>query len=169
MKTNLKLKEFLNRSEKEGSLKFNGLYKIIKKNKLAVNVVNINGATGFCDGKSVFIDLDKLERINDSDCFFIIAHELSHLMRFKKKGGDYATNLYKLPTFEEFADLGFFEEKFADKLAYIIYFKLNNTIYRNKRSDYAIRNAIEYTRPIYNMINSSEITYEELLSQFISE
>jgi hypothetical protein len=169
MKTNLKLKEFLNRREKEGSLKFNGLYKIIKSNKLAVNVVTINGATGFCDGKSVFIDLDKLERINDSDCFFIIAHELSHLMRFKKKGDDYATNIYKVPTFEEYASLGLFEEKFADKLACIIYFKLNKQIYRNRRADYSIKQAIDSTRPLYNMINNSEITYEELLSRFISK
>jgi hypothetical protein len=169
MKINPKLKEFLNRRDKEGSLNFNGLYKIIKNNNLDVNVVNINGAAGFCDGKSVFIDLDNLEGKNDSDSFFIIAHELSHLMRFKKKGSDYAINVYKVPTFEEYTKLGFFEEKFADKLACLIYFQLNKKIYHNRRPDYVIKQAIDSTRFIYDMINSSKITYEELLSQFISK
>lgn len=158
--------KFLKDRHSKGYLNFSGLFSIIKYHGIKVYDIGIQGAAGFSDGTSVYLDLEKLERINDEQCFFIIAHELSHQIRFNKKEPNYAINIYKNHSFEEYVELGIFEELFADKLACLIYFRLNGTTFDMKRSVDTIRRNIESTRPIYNMVQSNDLTYPEILKRF---
>ena len=158
--------KFLKDRHSKGYLNFSGLFGIIKYYGIKVYDIGIQGAAGFSDGTCVYLDLQKLVRINDEQCFFIIAHELSHQIRFNRKEPNYTFNIYKNHTFEEYVELGIFEELFADKLACLIYFRLNGTTFDMKRDVETIRRNIESTRPIYNMIKSNNLTYPEIVKYF---
>jgi hypothetical protein len=57
---------------------------------------NFSKASGFAfDNETIIFNKNYLRQLNKLDILFVIFHELSHLLQYKKHGNDFALKVYK--------------------------------------------------------------------------
>ena len=167
------VKKYLMKLDEDSDLNFAGLAKLIEANEIPIKNTRFTvPAPGMCANDCVYLDIPGIESVNSYTYkFFVVAHEISHFLRFKRKGENYNKDSYKENDFNKFGEFVIFEEMFADRFARYIYNSLNESRF----PDFIVRSTGEYVKaisfiePMYRKINSGEVTYEEYLDELLED
>jgi hypothetical protein len=124
----LNVKQFLLKMDGTSELNFKGLVDYIEgKDYIEIVDSGIKMGLGLAYDK-IYLDLYhmELEDIFDGELiFFVIAHELGHHFRLNGRHGKYVNEVLLLEDFDEFSDGVIKEERFADRFARLLFYKLN--------------------------------------------
>jgi hypothetical protein len=126
------------------------------------------------DNETIIFDKNKLRRMNKLDILFIIFHELSHLLQYKKYGNDFALNVYVGKDLDYVVDELIKIESVADRLAMRMLnsfkqkFPQDHIFNTNILDRYKDRvNMIKYLEYIRNLIKKNQLTSIIDINDFI--
>lgn len=116
----------------ESNLNFNGLIELIERDNIKINFTKLNGPFGLATYFGVFVDIETiLSGFPPDILFFTILHEIAHYKKIMGNPLDDLITILSNKDVDSFVEEVITEERFADRYASILFFKLNQKTYPN--------------------------------------